>query len=409
MNKTFFVARQPIFDVEQNIWGYELLFRDSFESTAAQIDDPYRATITVSSCGFLRSTMGIAENSKIFINFTEESILNKIPFGLPSSSTVIEILENVKMTPELRLSLLELKNEGYILALDDFVGDEQYGEILSFIDILKCDCQLLSFEQLAEIRTKYDHTGCMFLAEKIDSENLYFSLRDKGFDLFQGYYFAKPQNLRGEKLSSQNASRLLLAAEIEKDELDLDEIVRILKLDVSLSYRLLLYINSCSFSFRTKINSIKQALVLLGFKKIRSWLRLIIYSDLLDESSHPGVFKLALQRAHFLENIGNRNPFNIPTEALFLTGIFSLIEAMTHIPAAKVLENLPFRNDLKEAILGKENTLGMYLTLARAVEDGDFSKIHSLSMKLKANESFIFDSYRSSINETSNDMDDLKI
>ena len=409
MSKSFFVARQPIFDADQKIWGYELLFRDSFESNVARIDDPNRATITVSSCGFLRSTMGIPESSKIFINFTEESILNKIPMGLPSSLTVIEILENIKITPELRRALLDLKNEGYILALDDFVGDDQYDEILSFVDILKCDCQLLSFEQLVELRKKYDYTGCVFLAEKIDSEELYFSLRENGFDLFQGYYFAKPKNLRGEKLTSQNTSRLLLAAEIEKDELDLDEIVRLLKLDVSLSYRLLLYINSCSFSFRNKINSIRQALVLLGFKKIRCWLRLIIYSDLQDESAHPGIFKIALQRAHFLENIGACNRFGISTETLFLAGVFSFIEAMTHIPAEKLLNCLPFGNDLKEAIRGGDNMIGTYLCLAKAVEEGNFSAIQVLGKELGANESLVFDSFRASINKTFEDMEYLKI
>ena len=253
MLNNFFVARQPIFDHSGKLWAFELLFRSGLSDNTAVIDDPDAATVLVASGGFLRATSGMPENVKMFINFTEELIFKRFPLALPPQNTVIEILENIPVTPELVERLKELKAEGYIIALDDFVGDAAYKDIFPYIDIIKLDCLGRSIDDVIAIKNQFSSTKCRFLAEKVDSEAAFVAFREQGISFFQGYYFAKPQILRGKGLTSSTAVRLKLAAEVEKETPDTEAILSAVQADVSLSYRLLQYINSSAFSFREKI------------------------------------------------------------------------------------------------------------------------------------------------------------
>ena len=198
MLNNFFVARQPIFDHSGKLWAFELLFRTGLSENTAVIDDPDAATILVASGGFLRATSGMPDNVKIFINFTEELIFKRFPLALPPQNTVIEILENIPVTPQLVERLRELKAEGYMIALDDFVGDAGYKDIFPYIDIIKLDCLGRSTDDVIDIKNRFADTQCRFLAEKVDSEAAFFAFREQGISFFQGYYFAKPQILRGK-------------------------------------------------------------------------------------------------------------------------------------------------------------------------------------------------------------------
>ena len=388
---TFFVARQPIFDRKQNIWGFELLFRRSLEDNFAHITDPDNASILVCSCGFLCSTKDIDEGLKISINFTKKLLLDRIPHALPPSTTVIEILEDIEITAELKKSLIELKDEGFTLALDDFIGDESYREILDYVDIIKVDCLDRSIEEVLSIKKNFEDSPCIFLAEKVNSEAMYLALRDCGFDLFQGYYFATPQNLQDKKLNSLVISRLKLTIEIEHKEFDIDKVHQIIETDVSLSYRLLLYINSAYFSFRRKISSIKQAITLLGMKKLRHWVRLTVCSDILSEETHPELVRLALQRAYLLDEIEKLSkPKHVLRGSLFIVGMFSLLEAMLNTPMKSIVNNLPVAKEIQATLLGEDSSLSDYLALAVALESNLLEDAEKLGTKLGVSSSTIF-------------------
>lgn len=380
--ETFFVARQPIFDCNQNIWGFELLYRRKLEDDCAYITSPDSASLLVSSCGFLCSTKDTNENLKIAINFTEKLLLDRIPHALPPSTTVVEILEDIEVTDELKDRLIELKDDGYTLALDDFIGDESYRDILDYVDIIKVDCLDRSIEEIVAIKEDFADSPCMFLAEKVDSEAMYLALRSSGFNLFQGYYLAKPQTLQGKKLNSLVSSRVKLMMEIEREEIEIDEIYRIIEADVSLTYRLLKYINSVCFSFRRKINSIKQAVTLLGMKKLRHWIRLTVCCDVLCEETHPELVRLALQRAYFLDNLGGIcKTKNGLRGSLFIVGMFSLLEAMLKTSMESILETLPVAKEIQKALLGKDSSLSDYLALATAQESNQMDEVERLGAK----------------------------
>lgn len=297
--------------------------------------------------------------------------------------------------------MIELKNEGYIIALDDFAGDDSYLEIMDYVDIIKLDCLEDDIRDIVRLKHEFSNTSCMFLAEKVDSETAFEDLKRHGVDLFQGYYFARPQVLKGQKLSSQHVSRLRLASAIEREELDMETILDAIKTDVSLSYRLLRYINSAAFSFRNKIGSIKQAMTLLGFNKIRHWLRLILYSDMVSSRVNPEILRLALQRAYFLNTVGdNRDRKSVSPEHLFIVGMFSLLDVMLDTPMENVLEGLPLSDEIKETLLGRPTLLSDYISLAQAVECGRFELVDSLGGQLGLSEKIISESFLAAITKS---------
>lgn len=398
MLNNFFVARQPIFDHYGKLWAFELLFRTGLSENAAVIDDPDAATVLVASGGFLRATSGIPESVRIFINFTEELIFQRFPLALPPQNTVIEILENIPVTPKLVERLKELKAEGYIIALDDFVGDPGYRDIFPYIDIIKLDCLGRTTDEVIDIKNRFSGTRCKFLAEKVDSEAAFTAFREQGISFFQGYYFAKPQILSGKGLTSSSAIRLKLAAEIEKNVLDMDAILTAVQSDVSLSYRLLQYINSSAFSFREKITSIRQALTLLGVMKTKYWLRLMLYSDMLSTNSNPEVLRMALQRAHFLDALGVASKFAAPkNESMFLVGMLSLLEAILGVPMSTILKELPLSADIKASLRGERGIYSDYIALAIAMEHLDFERANRLAKVLHIPENVVSESFELAI------------
>ena len=398
MLNNFFVARQPIFDSFGKLWAFELLFRTGLCENIAVIDDPDAATVLVASGGFLRATSGMPENVKIFINFTEELIFKRVPLALPPQNTVIEILENIPVTPELVERLKELKAEGYMIALDDFVGDPGYKDIFPYIDIIKLECLGRSIDDVIAIKNRFSGTRCKFLAEKVDSEAAFLAFREQGISFFQGYYFAKPQVLTGKGITSSAAVRLRLAAEIEKDTPDTEVILSVVQSDVSLSYRLLQYINSAVFSFREKITSIRQALTLLGAMKTKYWLRLMLYSDMLSASSNPEVLRMALQRAHFLDALGVASRFAAPkNESLFLVGMLSLLEAILGVPMTTILKELPLSSEIKASLRGERGIYSDYIALAVAMEHLDFDRANRLAKALRIPENAVSESFELAI------------
>ena len=398
MLTNFFVARQPIFDHSGKLWAFELLFRTGLSENTAVIDDPDAATVLVASGGFLRATSGMPENVKIFINFTEELIFKRFPLALPPQNTVIEILENIPDTAELIERLRELKAEGYTIALDDFVGDPAYRDIFPYIDIIKLECLGRSTDEVIAVKNRFAGTRCKFLAEKVDSEAAFLAFREQGISYFQGYYFAKPQILKGKGITSSAAVRLRLAAEIEKDMPDTEVILTAVQSDVSLSYRLLQYINSAAFSFREKITSIRQALTLLGVMKTKYWLRLMLYSDMLSVNSNPEVLRMALQRAHFLDALGVASRFSAPkNESLFLVGMLSLLDAILGIPMITILKELPLSAEIKASLRGERGTYSDYIALAVAIENLDFDRANRLAKALHIPESAVSEAFELAI------------
>lgn len=379
-SEPIYVARQPIFDRDMSIWGYELLFRHSSQSTVARIDDADEATSRVIADGFGLVVDLLEPSQKVLINYPEAMLLQGAPRALPSETAIVEILETVHPTPDILSACTQLKADGYVLALDDFVGQPGFEALLKLTDMVKVDVLNLEFHQINAIVSGLHRTGTRrLLAEKVEDLAMFDQCRELGFELFQGYFFSRPELVCGKKLSANQISKLQLLKELSAPDLELRRISAIVQHDVSLSYRLLRYINSPGVGLPNQITSINQAVNLLGQRKISAWLRVLIMAEMKSTPQSGELLFLSVQRAKFLETMSKvAGSGELTGETMFLLGLFSFLDAILGQPMADILLKLSLEPRLEAALLGQNAELGAWLDLAKACERGSWENIETL-------------------------------
>lgn len=367
----YYLARQPIFDRCGNTYGYELLFRSEAGIDTALIDDGDFATMRMATSGFIKSQELADQSKRIFVNFTERLILEGAPRALPPSVTVVEVLEDTIPLPPVTAEIIRLKQDGYFIAIDDYTGHTGQDELLDLADIIKVDVLTRSFSDIEAIFHSIKGKKALKVAEKVEDREMYNFLMQLGFDFFQGYFFAKPENLSGKTLHSLQTSRIRILATLTDPDLDTEKIIETVKVDPAITYRLLRLLNSAAFGFSMKIDSIRHAVTLLGTNRMRYWLRMIVLSDLVAPGKPEELLLLALSRGRFFEELAlaGRCPA-IPHEKMFLFGMLSLIDVMLDMPFAKILDKLPLSDSLKEGYTTADSPMAGYIHLARAMEQG---------------------------------------
>ncbi len=377
-----FIARQPIFDARQDIWGYELLYRHSSDATAAIFSDEESATLAVAACASCQR-MSFSTNSALLINFSEKSILEKVPHALPAEGTVVEISETPPSTPGYLECLQQLKREGYRIALDGFEARPGCEPLFNLADILKID---MLGKEIADISRLVEMTRDkrpLLIAKRIEEHDQFHAARNLDFSLFQGFFFRKPEVVMGRKLSVNEMSRLNLFAIMESDEPDFDKLTNTIQADVAISYNLLSYLNSPAIGLRETIKSIKQALLLLGWKQIKNWLRVVILRDLNPTDKSSELPYLSVQRGKFFQLAATAGKLNSPhPDSLFLLGLFSLLDSMLSMPMDSIVANLPLEGAFKGALCNQENEYTPWLELARAFEHADWDTLDKLIPQL---------------------------
>lgn len=392
---TYF-ARQPIFDAQSKVWGYELLFRGGPKAERADISDLDQATLDVAADSTVAAEDFYGSDKKILINFGEQNILENVPYALPPGQTVIQVPEKALASAETSGALQALVRDGYSIAVDDFEGQVALGKDLA--DLVIIDTLGKSPAQLAPIMAKAKETGALLLAKRVEDMRAFAMAKELGFPLFQGYFFKHPELISGKKLTSHQASRFNLLKAIEQKDPDFESLAKDIQTDVSISYRLLTYLNSAAFSFTQPIHSIKQAIVLLGWKQLRSWLRVIVLTDLQPKGKSPELFFIAVQRGKFLELISHsQDQGKTDPDSMFLLGLFSLLEAMLESPMADIVDKLPLAPELKSALLGEGTSHAKWLELVRAHEKGKWEDLDKLTDDLGLNRLVVAVSYYKSV------------
>lgn len=375
---SFFVARQPVFDVGRTVWGYELLFRNSADSGVAVIGNEDAATSQVIADGFGLIQDDISEGQRLLVNFPRNMLLENAADLLPSDVCVVEILEHVEPEPEIVAALEKLKECGYVIALDDYVGQDGFEPFLELADIIKVECLGLEHERLSEIAANLKKYDVSLLAEKVEDNEMFMLCKELGFELFQGFFFSRPEIIPGKKISTSNLNRMQLLKSVSGDEFDVDDLTKAINSDVSISYRLLRFMNSPTFGLSNTINSIQQAVVLIGHKKLAGWLRVILLSDMCSGPAGNELAFLSIKRAKFLELLANEKSVNLPAESMFLLGLFSLLDTLMGRPMDELLKELPIENELALALTQKESSASVWLDLVRAFEKADWNTLGKL-------------------------------
>jgi EAL and modified HD-GYP domain-containing signal transduction protein len=315
----------------------------------------------------------LVDGKKSFINFTQNLLIKKIPLLLSKSTIVVEILEDVKPTPEVLAACREMSQKGYTLALDDFTYAPELAPLLEIANILKLDFQAST---LAEIRTlvglvqKYSHLR--LLAEKVETYTQFQSAKELGFDYFQGYFFCKPEIVKGKEIAGSQMSLLQIMAVVNQPDFDFGSIEKLIARDVNLSYKLLRYINSAFFATAREIASIQQALVYMGEVEIRRFVSLVTMSHLA-QGKPDELIRMSCIRGKFCELLGSMTRTSVPPDGLFTLGMFSLIDAIVDQPMERVMRELPLADNIKSALVYRKGELIGYLGLIEYYEKGQWA------------------------------------
>jgi c-di-GMP-related signal transduction protein len=376
-----FLGRQPILDREQSIVGYELLFR-SADTLHANIGD--HANVDSFVISNVLSNFGIQEvlgKHKGFINVTGELLMSDLLEILPREQTVIEILETVELSDELLHKCRELKERGFTLALDDNVYHPDYEPLYEIVDIVKIDVLQVPADSLKKMVDILSHRGLTLLAEKVETIEQYHFCRDLGFDLFQGYYFARPAVLNKRKVDVSAVALLKLLELICKDA-EITEIEEAFKHNPNLTYNLLRLVNSVVIGMKEKIRTLRHALVVLGLQQLKRWIQLALFaSDKTGALGNP-LLESAATRGRLMEILvqewGPEPRDHDYSERAFMTGVLSLVDVLLGTPMEEILAQLNLAEELRLALLERKGTLGSLLSLTEKLENLDFAEVSLL-------------------------------
>jgi EAL and modified HD-GYP domain-containing signal transduction protein len=382
-----FVARQPIFKRNKEVFAYELLFRSGLNNYFDPLQDGEEATSKVITNSFLLiGIASITEGKKAFINFSEEMLLKGYPTLFPKEITVVEVLETVGATPEVIEACEGLVGAGYVLALDDFLYEERFVPLIKLARIIKFDIRQMSLAELERQAKVVSRHNVKLLAEKIETNEEFEALKKLGFDLFQGYFFSRPHIMKGRDIPGSKLHYLQVLKVIQDEDYDFAELSKYVSRDVSLAYKLLKYANSAYFARRQKLESIEMAVAMMGQLTLRKWLSLMMLSYLADDKPSE-LLRLAAFRGSFCELIADQLLGRRKEAGRFHTvGMFSLLPAMLDKVMADILPELALPEDIQEALLAAAATpLAHTLFLVMAYERGDWEKTTRLAEKLKFN------------------------
>lgn len=370
------LARQPIFNQKLEVIGYELLNRNpSFDLSSTAGQDSATGDVLLNAFTELPISEVVGKHYA-FINFSKR--LLKEPLAFPRQQLVIEVLEGQKIDSAMLHSLKVLREQGYIIALDDFTLTDETECLLAYADIVKLDVIALSPEKLKYHVDELSVYGIELLAEKIETYEVFEHCKNLGFHYFQGYFLSRPEIIHGKKLTENRQSLLQLLSVLHDPNAPVDKIELLIASDALLSFKLLRLINSAAMSLEREVDSLRQAILLLGINRLRTWINLLALSNLGGKPQELSI--LALTRARTCELLGNRVANKTEREAVhadgfFTVGLLSTLDAFLDMSSIEIVENLAIRQSLKEALLGKDNIEGTILKLVKSHEQGEWSLI----------------------------------
>lgn len=397
-----FLARQPIYDLNNNAIAYELLHRSSKENKFCFDVGADEATMKLLSNSYVIGFKELVKDKLAFINFSNQLILKEIPSILPKDKVVVEILETVIPDNDTMDILKKLKKTGYVFALDDVVRKTEFWKYGNLIDIYKIDFISTTKEERIDLvnEIKAFNSSAKLLAEKIETEDEYIEAKNEGFVYFQGYYFSKPIMVKGNDIPTRNATCFQILSELLDVNYDVDKIETIIKSDVAISYKIIKILNSASFGFVQKISSIKQAIMLIGKKELSKWLTIIAMSEM-ESSNDVEVTRSLIIRGRFCELVSKKSEPSMSSQC-FLAGLFSDLDKYMKKDMKEIVEDFPVEQELKEALLGKENYIFYVLSLVRAYENVDEFDILKYSSLVGINKNKLTELYLKSINWENN-------
>ena len=368
-----FVARQPIYDRQLRVYAYELLYRRDASSQANVIDgDQATSEVVVNSIMDI-GLENIVGNRPAFINMTRGFLTGALPLPLMKKQVMLEVLETLSPDDELIDGLKALAASGYLIALDDFVFRPELEPLLEIAHIVKLDILALGPDGVSTHVDLLRNYPVKLVAEKVETQDELARCQTLGFDYFQGYFFCQPEIMTGKRPDGNRLVVLELLAKLHDPAADAADLEKLIARDASLAYRLLRYINSAFFGFRSTVTSIKHALTLMGPPAVRQWASLILMVRLAD-GKPAELLVTGTVRAKMCELIGTADP-ETTADQYFTVGLFSILDALMDLPLPEVLDVLPLAAKSKRALTDYSGLLGDSLRNVLDYEQGHWDRL----------------------------------
>ncbi|MEX2288663.1 MAG: HDOD domain-containing protein [Planctomycetaceae bacterium] len=370
--RTALIARQPIFNVRKQVVAYELLFRSSEKQPSAGMDGE-QATGEVLTNAFI--CLGLDElvgRKPAFVNMTRDFLNSDTLIPNTPGKLVLEVLEDIVPDADLIARVIALSERGFTIALDDFVRHSNLTPLLNYADIVKVDLPGVAADELADHVADLRTFPVQLLAEKVETYEEFETCKQLGFDLFQGYFLARPEVLRGRRLTIGQLTALNLLAKLNAPDVELAELEAIIITDATMAYGFLRFINSAHVGLRRKVSSIRQALALLGIAGVRNVVALLTLGRM-SHGKPPELLRMAFVRGQMAmqlaKAIGHSNP-----SAYFMAGMISLLDAIMDTPLEQILDHLPLAEWLTSGLRTHDGPVGSILKCVQAYERGDFDR-----------------------------------
>lgn len=376
-----FVARQPIFDRNRRVWGYELLFRSSATQTKFDGTEATSATRQVISNSMLSIGLDkLLQGKQAFINFGREMVLQDWYSALPKESTVIELTEDIEPDGEVVAAVRGMREQGYRIALDDFQSSPGMDPLIQMAHVIKVEMQTPKAQQEVMLR-EFHARGIRMLSEKVETDSEYRWALSAGYDYFQGHFFARPVVVKGTQIPANKLQCLQLLQEAHRAEVDFTRLTSLVSRDVSFSYKLLRYANSARFGRNTEIHSIRRALVALGECGIRRWIAIAALPTIAGDKPRELITQ-SLVRGRFCELLAGGQGIE---DQAFLVGLFSMLDALLDRPLEDALDELGLAPALESVLRGQaseDSPLNRIYQLVRRYEVADWDEVERLAGQL---------------------------
>jgi EAL and modified HD-GYP domain-containing signal transduction protein len=373
------LARQAILDAELKTVGYEILFRDG-ATNAATFEDGTRATSTVLTNVLAEFGLDtVVGNQPAWINFQAQYLLDELPIPIAPRSLVIELLEDAEPSDDLIQRLRALAKQGYRIALDDFKYRPDLIGLIEAAHIVKVDVLGRTLDEIAGEVREFKRYNVELLAEKVEQMSEYEDYRKMGFTLFQGHFVCRPELFHQKRPPANRVALIRLMSELFVADPNINRIRELVQQDVTLSFRLLKWLNSSLFALPHPVESIQQALVMLGMNRLRNLVCLIVLARIDDRPSV--LIETALMRARIGEHIAPH--YDLVPEMMFTVGLFSILDALIGMPMDQLLESMPLAPEVAQAITSREGACGRLLSGIQAHENGDWAGVAQAGLTLE--------------------------
>ena len=374
------LVRQAIYNRNMDVYAYDMMFENP--KLNGEFDRKIEEKRIAFICNY--GTLGLhkfTNNKKAVINFTELSLFEDIPDLLGRENIIVEISQKLEFNKKVMKAISDLKEKGFTIAFKWSNNNDIPVKLCNIVDIV-----VINFGNIENIGLIYStFYRSKILITEIDNEDRYNLVKEKNIDYFVGEYFSKSTVINKKDISVRNSNRFNLIIQLLNDDINIDNIENIIKSDLSISYKLVRYLNSSTFGFMQQINSIRQAIILLGKDELRKWLTLIIVSDMQPKDQEEVTNNIII-RGRFCELVAE-NIIPSKKSMAFMTGIFSELNKLMDMNMEEVVADMQVDREVKWALLGKEGILKDILELVIYYEKMDVKKVELHANKLNIDKS----------------------